>query len=512
MFGRDTAVSGDFAASLNLSSLSGADGFRLDGAASFDSSGFSVSAAGDVNGDGIGDLIVAAHLADPNGSNSGSSYVVFGRDTAVSGNFAASLDLSSLDGTDGFRLDGVAQDDNAGFSVSAAGDVNGDGISDVIVSARNADPNGSNSGSSYVVFGRDTAVSGDFAASLDLSSLDGTDGFRLDGAAQGDRSGFSVSAAGDVNGDGLGDLIVGAYGADPNGSLSGSSYVVFGRDTSTPGQSFAASIALGSLDGTDGFRLDGAATGDRSGNSVSAAGDVNGDGIDDLIVGAYGADPNGPDSGSSYVVFGSNYQAGEDDGGRLIGNVLANDTDAEGDALTVSGFDTASANGATIAAGAGDGTFVFDATTSAAAQALAAGESLSDSFTYTVSDGQGGSDSATVSVTITGIDDGDQTITGTAGDDVLFGGDGNDTLIGAGGDDLFVFADGCGDDTVNDFTPGAGTDDVLDVSAFGFASAADAIAAATQAGADTVIQLDADDSVTLLGVNVGDLDQDDFLF
>ena len=103
----------------------------------------------------------------------------------------------------------------------------------------------------------------------------------------------------DTNGDGRGDLIIGAFGADPNGNLSGSSYVVFGRSTG-----FAAAINLSSLDGSTGFRLDGMAAGDYSGRSVAAAGDVNGDGRGDLIIGAHNADPNGSNSGSSYVVFG----------------------------------------------------------------------------------------------------------------------------------------------------------------------------------------------------------------
>src|SRR5262245_64534866 len=122
----------------------------------------------------------------------------------------------------------------------------------------------------------------------DLSSLDGTTGFRLDGVALLDQSGRSVASAGDINGDGFGDLIVGAYGADPNGSLSGSSYVVFGKAAG-----FAPTINLSTLDGTTGFRLDGVAAGDRSGISVASAGDVNGDGIGDLIVGADHAVPNG---------------------------------------------------------------------------------------------------------------------------------------------------------------------------------------------------------------------------
>jgi len=287
VFGKSTG----FAPTLALSSLSGTNGFRLDGAAAGDYSGLSVSAAGDINGDGIGDLIVGAVLADPNGSQSGSSYLVFGKSTP----FATTLALSSLSGTDGFRLDGAAAYDHSGFSVSAAGDINGDGIGDLIVGAYRADLNGGNSGSSYLVFGQSTP----FAATLALSSLNGSDGFRLDGAAAYDQSGFSVSAAGDINGDGIGDLIVGAWSADPNGSNSGSSYVVFGQ--STP---FAATLALSSLNGSNGFRLDGAAVGDQSGFSVSAAGDINGDGLADLIVGAYGAALNGINSGSSYVVFG----------------------------------------------------------------------------------------------------------------------------------------------------------------------------------------------------------------
>ena len=279
---------------LDLGTLDGTSGFRLDGAAAGDGSGQSVASAGDVNGDGYDDLIVGASLADPNGSSSGASYVVFGK---ASG-FATSLDLSTLDGTTGFRLDGAAAGDLGGGSVASAGDVNGDGYADLIVGARRADPNGLyNAGSSYVVFGK---ASG-FSATLDLGALDGTTGFRLDGAAAGDASGYSVASAGDVNGDGYDDLIVGARDADPNGSYSGASYVVFGKASG-----FAADLALSTLDGTTGFRLDGGATLDRSGSSVASAGDVDGDGYDDLIVGAPSADTQGygSNNGRSYVVFG----------------------------------------------------------------------------------------------------------------------------------------------------------------------------------------------------------------
>jgi len=169
--------------------------------------------------------------------------VVFGKDTATVGNFTPTLALSSLSGSNGFRLDGVAANDYSGHSVSAAGDINGDGIGDLIVGADRADPNGNaSSGSSYVVFGQSTG----FTATLALSSLTGSNGFRLDGVAASDYSGLSVSAAGDINGDGFGDLIVGAYGADPNGGYSGSSYVVFGR---------AAAVAAVAVPGLNGWGL-----------------------------------------------------------------------------------------------------------------------------------------------------------------------------------------------------------------------------------------------------------------
>ncbi|MER2514756.1 MAG: integrin alpha [Nitrosomonas ureae] len=303
-----------FDATLNLSSLDGGNGFRLDGEALYDNSGGSVSSAGDVNGDGFADLLIGAPVA-PNVSFSGFSYVVFGQ----ADGFDATLDLSTLDGDNGFRLDGEFYS-LFSYSLSSAGDVNGDGFADVIVGAP-----GANSG--YVVFGK---ASG-FDATLNISSLDGSNGFRLAGAA-GDVLGGSVSSAGDVNGDGFADLIVEASAASPNGISSGSSYVVFGKAFG-----FGAMLDLSSLDSNSGFRLDGVAAGDFSGFPVSSAGDVNGDGFADLLVGAEGADPNGENSGSSYVVFGGNFNgavtalgtAGEDKlkGSKAIDRMVAGDGD-----------------------------------------------------------------------------------------------------------------------------------------------------------------------------------------
>jgi hypothetical protein len=285
----------EHAAVLSLSEIDGTNGFRIDGVLAYDSSGFAVASAGDVNGDGYGDLIIGAIGAQPAGKiSAGSSYVVFGK---ASG-FGAALDLGSLAGANGFRLDGVAAGDLSGASVASAGDVNGDGYADVVVGAYRADPGGFDSaGSSYVVFGK---ASG-FSAALDLATLDGSNGFRLDGVAAGDVAGSRVASAGDINGDGYSDVIVGAPNSNPGpGSLTGAAYVVFGMASG-----FAATLSLGSLNGSNGFRLDGAAASDFTGGSLDAAGDVNGDGVDDLLVSAYAADPNGNSAaGSAYVVFG----------------------------------------------------------------------------------------------------------------------------------------------------------------------------------------------------------------
>ena len=209
------------------------------------------------------------------------------------------ISLADLDGDNGFRVDGAESFDSYGRSISDAGDVNGDGFDDVIIGAPFSSFSGTNSGASYVIFGK---ASG-FSATLDLTTLDGNNGFRVDGEAAFafDRSGESVSSAGDVNGDGFDDVIIGARLASPNGDSSGASYVVFGKASD-----FDAAMDLSSLNGNNGFRLDGTAADDRSGYSVSNAGDVNGDGFDDVIVGAYGADPIGYGSaaGSSFVVFG----------------------------------------------------------------------------------------------------------------------------------------------------------------------------------------------------------------
>jgi hypothetical protein len=141
------------------------------------------------------------------------------------------FNTSTLDETNGFVIiNNNATDDKLGYSVGNAGDINSDGIDDLIIGAPNANSNDrNNSGTSYIYSIWVFATTKGFASTIDISTLDRINGFTLIGATEGDLSGRSVSTVGDINGDGIDDLIIGAPNANSNGENSGAAYIIIGQ-------------------------------------------------------------------------------------------------------------------------------------------------------------------------------------------------------------------------------------------------------------------------------------------
>ena len=325
---------------LDTSMLAPAAGFIIQGDRGSDALGTAVSSAGDVNGDGLADLIVGSSLGGDGGDFAGEAYIVYGKvvtgstqfGTVEPGGTRRVVDVTSLAPADGFIIQGDVEEDRLGISVSGAGDVNGDGLDDLIAGAWEGNDGGADAGEAYIIYGKPNPAAadggpgtqfgtevtklGDTRQVLDTSSLAPSDGFIIQGDAAGDNLGMSVSEAGDVNGDGLADLIVGAPDGDDGGNEAGEAYIIYGK-AGTDGTQFGSAVTAAGetrqvldttdLAPTDGFILQADAAGDQLGRSVSGAGDVNGDGFDDLIAGANQGDDDGSDAGEAYVVYGGTH-------------------------------------------------------------------------------------------------------------------------------------------------------------------------------------------------------------
>lgn len=280
--------------SVDLTHLNGVNGFRIYGVPGTYTRA-SIRMAGDINGDGIDDMMIGAWWAN---FGDGATYILYG-DPNIGSN--GIFDLDDLNGINGFSIPGITSGGELGAALANLGDINGDHIDDIAIAAPNAASIGHvYAGDVYVLFG---GVNISSSSEFHLNNLDGSNGFVIHGSSTWSYLGIDVSSAGDFNHDGINDLLIGSIEASMNTAISskGKAYIVYG-DANIGNTGV---IDLNDLDGSNGFSVTGESAYDYFSYAVSFAGDVNGDEIDDVIFGAFRTDANGQfHSGSSYLLFG----------------------------------------------------------------------------------------------------------------------------------------------------------------------------------------------------------------
>jgi prepilin-type N-terminal cleavage/methylation domain-containing protein len=305
-----TGTWGSVGSPFDYTALNGSNGFVMRGSTTEQALGYAM-AVGDINGDGIQDLAVADGNAN--------WYVIFGQKLGSpwSSPWSNPFNFTALNGTNGFTVTNyVGNEWHGGSGVFA--DVNGDGVKDLVLGSPEADnirysdgwsDDSDAPGAVAIIFGQSPTTgwnSGVWPSTLNLASPPANCCVFIYGVAVGDETGMDVGA-GDFNGDGVTDIIIGAPAASPNSlSYAGSAFIVYGARGA-----WASSFNLSSLNGTNGLRINGDAVNQYLGSDV-LLGDINGDGVADAVIASsYATYNSNTNAGLAYVLYGSkNAQTG----------------------------------------------------------------------------------------------------------------------------------------------------------------------------------------------------------